>query len=859
MKFQQTVISIPTRRIGFVAAVLVIALNVVAAPAAAATLVWTTSVHSDSLNGMEYDDELDRIVSGSNDNTVKTTDADGTVQSTFSGHTDNVQSVGIDSQSSTVVSAAYDDTLRGSDLSGNQKWSVTMTEIVVGAGAGSGLAAGGDFNGEIYIRDADTGDAVGSYTATTYPRDIAITSDKTIVAGLDDGNIVALDSSGTRQWTATISDSLSSVSVDESTGTVVAVSVQNDEVRAYDIADGTEKWSWQPGHNVRDIAVAESKGLVLSISYDDVYALDVNTGGPADTLYEGLPLTGDRMTAADDGTVFVAGSQGEVVRIDAVLNNPTPTAGDIGSPVNLTVQVPGTADSVEFYDGSDGSLIGTDSSPGSEASVRWDFDATARPQQWYAVAVDGSGTELERTGTQVFNSLYGPDPAAGAAVFNDPVTLSVDVAGVGSAYGGSATVSFYNSSGGQIGQDTLSADGTATATYNNPVAGSNEWYATVQGSNGLSDTLPNQTFQAPEQLEIRDEQNPGTLITNPGSAEVRFYTDSDQVYTRSPDNGTISLAGLPADETFVAAVSVEGYNTRTITIDSLLEQQTAYLLSENATVAEVDFELNDQTNQFPADQTTLFVQRAITRNNSTAWRTIVGERFGATGTVPTTLAAGDRYRLKVRNRDGDMRALGSYVAAGAAIEPLRIGQVTFQGAQDSGASFSSRFDSTSESEAVDLRYVDPSGDTDELNVTVRRQDANNTVVFEDSISGPIDTYRERIPTSALPGHTDDSSYKVEYSAARSGAAVPISGNRTIGDVPSVATDWPIDPQFLNIAGYLFILALFGAMVILSPRHAGLVGSATAFALSIMGVIAINSLVLSFALVVSGLFAVGGES
>jgi len=206
-----------------------------------------------------------------------------------------------------------------------------------------------------------------------------------------------------------------------------------------------------------------------------------------------------------------------------------------------------------------------------------------------------------------------------------------------------------------------------------------------------------------------------------------------------------------------------------------------------------------------------------------------------------------------------MRALGGYVAACPAVEPLRIGQVTFLGAQDSGASFSSRFDSTSESEAVDLRYVDPSGDTDELNVTVRRQDANNTVVFEDSISGPITTYRERIPTSALPDHTDDSSYQVEYSAARSGAAVPISGNRTIGDVPSVATDWPVDPQFLNIAGYLTVLALFGAMVILSPRHAGLVGSATAFALSIMGVIAINALVLSFALVVSGLFAVGGES
>jgi len=510
----------------------------------------------------------------------------------------------------------------------------------------------------------------------------------------------------------------------------------------------------------------------------------------------------------------------------------------------------------------------TASSSGTVTSTVDDTTASTY-QSWRLQAdfsVDGAVTGLTIDSIDFRADTVAPSvsllqPADGETFYEKPIHLEATVSDddFDTVQGDSLTVDFVDGSGVTIDSQTISEAGNVSTTYNDPVAGENEWSVTVTDDYGNTVTSATRTFTTPEQLEIRDEQNPDTLITNPGSAEVRFYTDSDQVYTRSPDNGTISLAGLPADETFVAAVSVEGYETRTITIDSLLEQQTAYLLSENATVAEVDFELNDQTNQFPADQTTLFVQRAITRNNSTAWRTIVGERFGATGTVPTTLAAGDRYRLKVRNRDGDMRALGSYVAAGAAIEPLRIGQVTFQGAQDSGASFSSRFDSTSESEAVDLRYIDPSGDTDELNVTVRRQDANNTVVFEDSISGPITTYRERIPTSALPDHTDDSSYQVEYSAARSGAAVPISGNRTIGDVPSVATDWPVDPQFLNIAGYLTVLALFGAMVILSPRHAGLVGSATAFALSIMGVIAINALVLSFALVVSGLFAVGGES
>jgi hypothetical protein len=830
------------------------------APAAATTNIWTYDSFSNNIVHSDDGDHVYVIESGE----LVSLDADtGEKEWETSGYTfDTIDAgggivVGADNQEDAVaIDADTQEELWRTDKIGNQLLSIGVdpdNNFVLASSTGNSFqGVAGELRG-INLNDGTTvwsregewnydvnGAGVGNGKA-------AVLSDETL-------HIIDQDT-GNTEWT----ENNVGLNILAMQGNTVAVN-DDAKISAYEVDSGNELFSESLNLGAARAVDFNDDGNVVAVNDDNdgnpvVREYDLSGNVVNEAVYE-EPI----YDVAVDGERLYFGGQ-TIKAYSTLLKNPSPKSGAIDSPAELSIELSAEVSSVEFRDASDDSVIERISDPSSgELTADWAFDATARPQRWYAAAVDSNGTVMVASEEQVFNSLHNASPS-NENVFEPPVTLEIDVAGVADAYGGSATVTFYNGSDAQIGQDTLSADGTATATYNNAVAGTNEWYATVKGSNGQTDTLINDrlTFQAPEQLEIRDEQNPGTLITNPGSAEVRFYTDSDQVYTRSPDNGTIPLAGLPADETFVAAVSVEGYNTRTITIDSLLEQQTAYLLSENATVAEVDFELNDQTNQFPADQTTLFVQRAITRNNSTAWRTIVGERFGATGTVPTTLAAGDRYRLKVRNGDGDMRALGSYVAAGAAVEPLRIGQVTFQGAQDSGASFSSRFDSSSGSEAVDLRYVDPSGDTDELNVTVRRQDANNTVVFQDSISGPIDTYRERIPTSALPDHTDDSSYKVEYSAARSGAAVPISGNRTIGDVPSVATDWPIDPQFLNIAGYLFILALFGAMVILSPRHAGLVGSATAFALSIMGVIAINSLVLSFALVVSGLFAVGGES
>lgn len=362
----------------------------------------------------------------------------------------------------------------------------------------------------------------------------------------------------------------------------------------------------------------------------------------------------------------------------------------------------------------------------------------------------------------------------------------------------------------------------------------------------------------PSELRLHDETQPGALLDVNGTIEVRFFVQNSdeqqtEVITRKATNGTVSMIGLPADKRLIASTNVDGYFQRSIAIQSILNQQDLYMLPETQDASQVDWVLDDESGDFPATETTLYVERALEVNGTTQWRVIVGERFGATERIATTLKTGDRYRLRVRSEAGDVRVLGSYTAAGPAQEPLRIGQVNFPGADDTGAALSTNVDT--DDGMFEYRYNDPQGRTQKLNVTVVRN-SDGQVVYNDTVEGPVSTTRERIPLSQL-GHTDDESYRVEYRADRGTAGV-YNGDRQVGDLPDIAKNWNLDPRLLNLFGYITVIAIFGATVILSARHAGIVASTVAMGLSLIGVLQISQILIGFAFVVSGLFAVGGR-
>jgi hypothetical protein len=137
----------------------------------------------------------------------------------------------------------------------------------------------------------------------------------------------------------------------------------------------------------------------------------------------------------------------------------------------------------------------------------------------------------------------------------------------------------------------------------------------------------------PSELQVRNELNPDELIQGENvTLRAGFFGESDTVVERNVTNGTVDLSGLPADQELVVTVREDNadYAFRRILIENVVETQAIYLLPADEPSAEVRFELNDQTDRFGSD-TKLIVEKPITRNGQTEYRTISGDYIGADG------------------------------------------------------------------------------------------------------------------------------------------------------------------------------------------------------------------------------------
>lgn len=478
--------------------------------------------------------------------------------------------------------------------------------------------------------------------------------------------------------------------------------------------------------------------------------------------------------------------------------------------------------------------------------LKTSFDKEGDPDDWNG-EINSYGIRF----TSAQPKISSASPKDGVEITDGSVELSIDIndSDFDTAQSDTVTIDFFESDGAEISSQSASSNGTVTSDIDT-IAGENEWYVVAKDSYDNEVQSETYKFTTPEELEVRNESDPDSLVTDEGDVEVRFFgQDSGEVITRTTTDGIVDLSGLPADEPLIASVNIDGYFQRTIAIDSILDQQRLFLLPDSKDASQVDWVLNDESGQFPATDSTLFVERPIEIDGETEYRVVVGERFGATKRFASQLATDDRYRLRIINEDGDSRVLGGYVAAGPAEERLTVGSIGFPGVEDEGVAFSAQLDEDDQS--VDVRFRDPRERTDQLSFNITK---DGEVVYNSTQTGPISTSREDIALEDL-NHTEGDSYEIQFEAERGGEIV--TSERIVGDIPEIASDWGIDERLLSLFGYLTIIAVFGAVVILSPRHAGIVGSSVAAGLTLIGIVPINQVLLGFAFVVSGLFAVGG--
>jgi len=195
------------------------------------------------------------------------------------------------------------------------------------------------------------------------------------------------------------------------------------------------------------------------------------------------------------------------------------------------------------------------------------------------------------------------------------------------------------------GRTTTDASGTATFDLNS----------------GKHDIRIRET---PGNLTIKNESDPSEIITgtqsNPVEVEIRFFlsddTDSpDEIISRSTTDGKVNMTGLPKNESFVVVADADGFEPRRVFVESLLQQETIYLLPESKPSVTKLYQLKDFTGLYPQEDSVLKIQRGI--NNS--WQTVQGDFFGATGEFEAVLAENTRHRLVILNTEtGDRRVLG---------------------------------------------------------------------------------------------------------------------------------------------------------------------------------------------------------
>lgn len=369
----------------------------------------------------------------------------------------------------------------------------------------------------------------------------------------------------------------------------------------------------------------------------------------------------------------------------------------------------------------------------------------------------------------------------------------------------------------------------------------------------------------PSELQVRNEAQPDQLISGNVSLRARFFANGT-VVQRSVSNGTVSLAGLPNDEPVIVTVKEANadYTYRRILLKSIVETPEIYLLPTDVPSAEVVFELEDRTNRFDAESTRLFVQKPITRNGETKYRTISGDRFGSNGEFPTILIDSSRYRLVIENSQGERRVLGSYTVQGSDKTTLTIGEVKFTGEVDSGgalqASIRDAPAGVSHDHEIRLIYVDPTGETQSIEISIEDESGQQLRPTTTEKLDGTTRYVETYPITNSNFNPENDTAFVEINADRGERGFDQQSlDRTIGEAPESLTSAAIDSQVLELMGLVSILAVMGLLVLINAPIAALVGSGWAGMLTILGVVGIPFPAIILGGVVSILAVVGTQT
>ncbi len=429
------------------------------------------------------------------------------------------------------------------------------------------------------------------------------------------------------------------------------------------------------------------------------------------------------------------------------------------------------------------------------------FATDANPE--FTVSSSGD-LHLETADVQFAN----PDPPVGNITANQsPIELSVAIDHPAFESGDQVDVEFFGN-GERIGTVTSSSDGRVSISWSNShlQLGHNEWYVSVNDSGHVVNSTT-WSFETPHDLYLRDELTGQLLDDTNADVEVQFFPEGgDEVIQETTSDGVINLTGLPHDTDIVVRAEVDGYFGRESLIRDLTEQQSMYLLNQSADAVQVEFQLQDVTDDFPEETSRLIIEKPITVGGETNYVNIVGQEFGVGG-AQVWLEADQRYRLRVESPDGEhVRSLGSYSPGTAETINLQIdSRSTAIGAPetDIGFSWNAWYKSTDSGDDIMVTYTDADDVTSDLTIRVYNRRNQSQLLYERTETD-LGNLTETIPVTGDLANV--STFLVELQGSYDGQ------DFTVTKVVHADTTVGFLPGWVETAAALFITLLTGALL-----------------------------------------------
>ncbi|QSG02530.1 hypothetical protein [Natranaeroarchaeum sulfidigenes] len=379
-----------------------------------------------------------------------------------------------------------------------------------------------------------------------------------------------------------------------------------------------------------------------------------------------------------------------------------------------------------------------------------------------------------------------PDPDDGSEIADRTTTLSADVEDPD----GTTTEVEISHNGDQIHTETIDGSGRVEAEVEDIPPGENEWTVTATDTTGQT-TSTTYEFGVPDTLELRDESDPDSLITD--EVTVTFFADDGEVATRTTTDGEIDLTGLPVNQRLIVVAESEEFHNRQMILDSLAQQQEMYLLPETADSVDILFTLDDETGNFDSDETELIIEKPIERDGDSRYRIVAADQFGVSG-YQTTLEQGDRYRLTIRNADGDERVLGHHTAEETQTVPLSVGTLTWDigdsiGEEERLTWEAKYIDDEEEKEYIRFQLTDLAEDTEDVNVVIHEHGDEENTIYDQTHRGP---YGNLTITEPLTDEQTNTTWSVTWTADRDdeevGASTIVGQGRYPVGLP-MGDDW----------------------------------------------------------------------